>query len=42
MQQGLVSIAGDGIGPNVSALAGEKRRRDQQDAAAAAAAVGAG
>src|SRR5579871_2184540 len=32
---GLVTMAGDGIPQNVSAVTAEKRRRDQQQAAAA-------
>lgn len=35
---GLVSIAGDGISQNLSALSAEKQRRDQQAAASSSAA----
>ncbi len=35
---GLVSIAGEGIAQNLTALGAEKQRRDQQQAAAASAA----
>jgi outer membrane protein assembly factor BamB len=38
---GLVSIAGEGIAQNFSALGAEKRRREQQQAAGGAAAAGA-
>jgi outer membrane protein assembly factor BamB len=35
---GLITIAGDGIPQNVTAITAEKRRRDQQQAAAASSA----
>src|SRR5580765_4765890 len=35
---GLITIAGEGIGENASAITAEKRRRDQQQAAAASSA----
>lgn len=38
---GLVSIAGEDIAQNTSALSEEKRRRDQQQAASSSAATGA-
>jgi outer membrane protein assembly factor BamB len=37
---GLISIAGEGIAQNLSALGAEKRRRDEQDAASGSAAAG--
>ena len=39
---GLITIAGEGIGQNTSAITAEKRRRDEQQAASSAGAAGAG
>lgn len=39
---GLITIAGDGIGQNVTAITAEKRRRDEQQAASASSSASAG